>query len=220
MRNRTKGAVAAAAGAALLVGGGTFALWSDSADVAGGTITNGTLDVTASAITWTDVSPDRADSPHAITDLTTWRMVPGDVVEGTTEVEVTLVGDNLVAELGVTTVDAAALPEGIEVSYAYTVEGDGSTAVTGVLGEDSPVRFAANRTGQDAGDPENAAPTVVVGEDGTVTLTLAVTVTFDGSVTGTTSAEAETVLGALNPTLTQVRTGADFTPSAAPTVGP
>ena len=219
MRNRTKGAVAGVAGVALLLGGTTFALWSAQDSVAGGVITNGTLAVDAGEISWVDVSPDRTDSPHAITDIGTWRMVPGDVVEGTSAIEVTLVGDNLVAELGVGTTAPGDLPEGISVTYTVK-DAAGAVVATGALGEDAAVRFAASRQGQDAGDPENPAPTVVVDGDGTAGLTAVVTVTFDASVTGTTSAEAQTVLGDLDVTLQQVRTGADFQPAAAPTVGP
>lgn len=219
MRNRTKGAVAGVAGVALLLGGTTFALWSAQDSVAGGVITNGTLAVDAGEITWVDVSPDRTDSPHPITDTGTWRMVPGDVVEGTSAIEVTLVGDNLVAELGVGTTGPGSLPEGISVTYAVE-DATGTVLATGALGEDAALRFAANRQGQDAGDPENPAPTVVVDEDGTADLTAVVTVTFDAAVTGTTSAEAQTVLGDLDVTLQQVRTGTDFRPAATPTVGP
>ncbi|MBO0923061.1 alternate-type signal peptide domain-containing protein [Cellulomonas sp. zg-ZUI199] len=218
MKNRTKGVVAGVAGVALLAGGTTFALWSDSADVAGGTITNGKLDVEASALAWVDASPDRADKGHAISNLTTWRMVPGDVVEGTSEIDVTLVGDNLVAELGVDTTAAANLPTGMTVTYAVY---DGATTTdpvaTGALGKDSSLRFAANREGQAAGNPTNPAPTIVVGTDGTAELKVVVTATFSGTVTGTTSAGAATDLSKIGVTLTQVREGTDFT---APTTAP
>ncbi|NKU44191.1 alternate-type signal peptide domain-containing protein [Rhodococcus hoagii] len=48
MNKKTKGAIAAGAAAALLAGGaGSFALWSDSETLNGGTITAGTLTLTA-----------------------------------------------------------------------------------------------------------------------------------------------------------------------------
>jgi len=63
MNKKTKGIVAGAAGAALLLGaGGTFALWSDAEHVPGGTITAGTLDIKATETQWYDVSPDRQDA--------------------------------------------------------------------------------------------------------------------------------------------------------------
>ncbi|MBO0899659.1 alternate-type signal peptide domain-containing protein [Cellulomonas sp. zg-ZUI22] len=218
MKNRTKGVVAGVAGVALLAGGTTFALWSDSADVAGGTITNGKLDVEASALAWVDASPDRADKGHAISNLTTWRMVPGDVVEGTSEIDVTLVGDNLVAELGVdTTASDADLPAGMTVTYAVYDGATTTPVATGALGDDTSLRFAASREGQAAGNPTNPSPTIVVGADGTAELKVVVTATFSGAVTGTTSAGAATDLSEIGVTLQQVREGADFT---APTTAP
>src|SRR5690606_180399 len=116
MNNKTKGVIAGIAGLALLGGGTTFALWSDSATVAGGTITNGNLEVAAiGALAWVDASSPRVDEDHTI-DPATWRMVRGDVVEGTQGLGVALQGDNLVAEL---TVDApeAVLATGVTVTY-------------------------------------------------------------------------------------------------------
>lgn len=45
MKKKTTGIIAGAAGAALLMGGSTFALWSDSVDVPDSTITSGNLAV-------------------------------------------------------------------------------------------------------------------------------------------------------------------------------
>ena len=58
MNKLTKGAIATAAGIALLMGGaGTFALWNDSVGVNGGTVQTGTLDIdTTGTGTWKDVS--------------------------------------------------------------------------------------------------------------------------------------------------------------------
>ncbi|WP_410602946.1 TasA family protein, partial [Bacillus sp. SIMBA_008] len=47
MNKKLTGIVAGAAGAALLLSGGTYALWYDSAEAPGGTITAGNLDVAA-----------------------------------------------------------------------------------------------------------------------------------------------------------------------------
>ena len=44
-RRLTKGAIIGAAGLALLVGGGTFALWFDNEDIPGGTVNSGELDL-------------------------------------------------------------------------------------------------------------------------------------------------------------------------------
>ncbi|MFE5307525.1 SipW-dependent-type signal peptide-containing protein [Isoptericola sp. NPDC056573] len=63
MNTRTKGIVAGVAGAALLLGaGGTFALWHDQGQVAGGVIRAGHLKVQAEETQWFDVSPDGGDT--------------------------------------------------------------------------------------------------------------------------------------------------------------
>ena len=92
MKNRTKGVIAGIAGLALLSGGTTFALWQDNTNVTGGTITNGDLAVAATPITWVDNSADRPT--HPTVDLTTWKMVPGDTLVGTTTITTTMMPIN------------------------------------------------------------------------------------------------------------------------------
>ena len=68
-KNRRKGVTAIAAvvaGVVLLAGGSTYALWSDSDDVRGGTITAGDLDLKAFEAFSFDVSADRADSDSTV----------------------------------------------------------------------------------------------------------------------------------------------------------
>ena len=110
--------IAAMAGAALLVGGSTYALWSASAGFSGGTITAGNMNITAGEMTSWDVSADRIDlasdgatiataddvvlvgAPNGLPiDLTSWTIVPGDTVALVFPYEVTLKGENLVASL-------------------------------------------------------------------------------------------------------------------------
>lgn len=200
MKNKTKGVIAGVAGLALLTGGTTFALWSAEDDIDGGTITNGELGVVAvDAMVWRDVSDDRSDSPHVI-DPTTWRMVPGDVAQGTQYLTVTLVGDNLVANLSVDTT-AADLPDDVTLTYRLL---DGTTEVgTGEYGDDLTVRFAASAASQDVdGD------TVVIDAGGNKTLTVELTLTFDEAAEG--SMEDASVLDTLAVSLEQVRSGAGF----------
>jgi len=226
MRNKTKGVIAGLAGAALLTGGTTFALWQDEAAVAGGIITNGELSVVAGTVAWFDVSADRADAAaltgvlageegHAITDIDTWRLVPGDVVKGTFPLTVTLVGDNLVANLDVAT-DDAGLPTGAEapvVSYAL-VDSDGVEVATGSLGAaGTPVEFVANRAGQGAGTVTPGAGSIVVDADGTADFHVVVTV--DWSAEGSGATDASTMgdaidLGDIAVSLEQVRSGSGF----------
>ena len=164
MRNKTKGVIAGVAGLALLSGGVTYSLWSDSATVPGGTITNGNLDVAAiGALAWVDVSPDRADAGHAITDLATWRMVPGDIIEGTQGIGVALEGDNLVATLEVSSAtDPATFPTGISVTYDVL---QGATARSRRTSRSArPPRCASRPAGPGRRRVRrlNAPPTVVI----------------------------------------------------------
>ncbi len=65
MQNKKKGLVAAVAGAALLLAGGTtFALWSDDTTLAGGQAQTGTLSLNASTLDWALV--DAAGNRQAI----------------------------------------------------------------------------------------------------------------------------------------------------------
>ncbi|MBY6539920.1 alternate-type signal peptide domain-containing protein [Rhodococcus sp. BP-349] len=108
MNKATKGAMAAGAAALLLLGGaGSYALWSDTETVVGGDINTGTLDITASPGTWTNVS-----SGASIPNINAFRMVPGDTVRYTTNVLVTAIGNNLAANVTVGTVGGPTLVEG------------------------------------------------------------------------------------------------------------
>lgn len=88
------GAAAGALGVALLAGGGgTFAAWSDTATVAPGTVTAGTLAVEIDGGgTW-------AGADGTITDIAAYRIVPGDVLTYTLPVGVEVEGDHLEAQL-------------------------------------------------------------------------------------------------------------------------
>lgn len=105
MNKFTKGAIATGAGIILLMGGaGTFALWNDSASVAGGTIESGTLTIDAAAGapgagSWSDVS--NSSLPVSIDDIGEFLVVPGDVLEFTQSFVVGATGDNLEATLDV-----------------------------------------------------------------------------------------------------------------------
>ncbi len=211
MKSKTKGLIAGVAGIALLAGGSTFALWSAEATVAGGTITNGDLNVTAATpLSWVDTSADRTDAGHPIININTWRMVPGDTAEGTVAVDVTLIGDNLAAELDLTSTAPADL-NGLDLTYEVYKEGDTTTPVaSGSYGAPVALRFAANTTSQEATSPT----TIVVEEsDGTTTLTVVITASFTdmGAAQDRDDVNAVTALGDLAVSLTQVREDAGFT---------
>lgn len=96
MNKLAKGAIAGAAGIALLLGGaGTFAFWNSTAPVAGGTITAGDLLVEQDGATGT-----WSNQTGPIANIAAYRIVPGDVLTFTDTVDVTAVGDTLVATLG------------------------------------------------------------------------------------------------------------------------
>lgn len=115
MNSKMKGGAAGVAAAALLMGGTTFALWSDADTVNGGVVTAGNLDVAILDTAWFDVSADRVDRDtstvysgllaHSIADISTWRMVPGDTIQYEAGLDVALEGDNLAAELSVDGID-------------------------------------------------------------------------------------------------------------------
>lgn len=95
MNKLTKGAIAAAAGVALLLGGGgTLAYWNASTSVGAGTIQSGNLAVATSGTgAW-------KDADGAI-DLDTFRAVPGDKLTFTQDLTITASGDNLLFTVGI-----------------------------------------------------------------------------------------------------------------------
>lgn len=134
-RARTKAIVAVAAGAVLLLGGGsTLAYWSTSTTVSAGTVTSGDLNlVPAGAPAWTiQGALDAAPSP--VTDPTSVRIVPGDVLTLTQDVTVTLIGDTIAASLQVA---EGAIPAGLTTTVttagadaAHLTEADNGSTVT------------------------------------------------------------------------------------------
>jgi len=180
MNNKTKGVIAGIAGIALLGGGTTFALWSDSATISGGTITNGNLEVEAiGPLTWADVSSDVSGTPVAIANIANWRMVPGDTLEGSQDLDVQVEGNNLVANLLVDTTAVASLPDDVTVTYDV-LRGDDILADAVALGTDTPLSNVASGT-----------------------YTVVVRVDFDHDAVG--SKQDTTVLESIAVTLTQDR---------------
>lgn len=96
MNKLTKGAVALGVGTALMLGGaGTFAYWNQSVQAGGGTITAGNLELTAETGKWT--GPDG----QPIDDISKYRIVPGDKLTYTQDLNVTLEGSKIAANLTV-----------------------------------------------------------------------------------------------------------------------
>ena len=140
MNKLVKGAVATAAGVALLMGGaGTFAYWNDSVGITGGTITAGNLvvtDATPLSGVWT-VLKNGTGTATTITNIATFVASPGDKFTYTKSVTITATGDNLTATLalGAGSITAAgAVPTAASTALAaYLTKTAGITATgTGV----------------------------------------------------------------------------------------
>jgi alternate signal-mediated exported protein len=91
MNTMIKGSIAGATGIALLMGGfGTYALWSDSENLAAHTVQSGELDIATSAGVYDDANSAAANDWTA-----TDKMVPGDKVTYTQTFTVKGSGKNL-----------------------------------------------------------------------------------------------------------------------------
>lgn len=123
MNKLVKGSIAGAAGIALLLGGaGTLAYWNSSADLAGTTITAGTLTIEADGV---------ASAVHAADDSAVSLIVPGDVVEITQGVDISATGDNLKAALDIDTTGLVANDLSGQVSFNVQAFA-GAVEVTGL----------------------------------------------------------------------------------------
>ncbi|HWI44213.1 MAG TPA: alternate-type signal peptide domain-containing protein [Nocardioides sp.] len=159
MKKTTKGAVAAATGGALLLGGaGTLAFWSDSKDVGGGAIDSGTLSLTQE--TGQTCSAWTLDGGDAYTPGTTL-VVPGDAITRSCTYTVNATGEHLAADLGIESTSITGgndLADSLVPAATYTLDG--------VAAVDGDQITAAN--------------------DGDV-LVATISVTFDSAVTGLTA---------------------------------
>lgn len=138
MKKTTKGALAAAAAGALLLGGaGTIAYWSDSSTINGGTVDTGSLALSDADCDegWV-YAPENAGAGDPVTLL-----VPGDVISKGCTFTVSATGDNLEATL--TTPDSTPITsedaDTFEATVAATYDIDGSPAT-----DDTPITEANN----------------------------------------------------------------------------
>lgn len=208
------GASVAAAAAVMAIGAstGSSAAWSDSATANGGTITSGNLDVEVlNAGTWQDISADRTDKGHGI-DLDTFKIVPGDTIQGTYAVDAALQGDNLVAKLGMKNASTGApaadsllaATNGVKITYSL-VKADG-TAVDGAtdvaINTDSNVTFAS-ADNSNKGD----LPTLPTELDETADYNVVIKATFDEATPERVRVKTQAALSDMTVSLTQVRSG-------------
>ena len=97
MNKMAKGALAIGLGSALLLGGGgTLAVWNAEASSQAGTIAAGELGLTADNAVWTN------DAGQKI-DISSYRMVPGETITYTQDLNVKLAGDRMQAKVSLDT---------------------------------------------------------------------------------------------------------------------
>lgn len=166
MDTTLKGALAAGAAAVLLVGGaGTLAFWSDSETVTGTGISSGELKL------GTQVCADGWQLNG--TPFTTQLIVPGDTLTKSCTIDLIATGENIEADLALSTAAFAAsngLTDELDASAVFTVDGvpqttvdetdDGGALVTDEIGVaitvDFPFGLAADNDSQDLDATLNA----------------------------------------------------------------
>jgi len=123
MNKLVKGSIAGGLGVVLLLGGaGTLALWNQTAVVSGGNVTAGVLTIAADATasTWTDISSDVVtqtgfSAGKPISDISAYKIVPGDKIKFTKTVTINATGTNLKGKL---TFDPATIVAGTGTASA------------------------------------------------------------------------------------------------------
>lgn len=106
MNRLVSGAVAGAAGIALLLGGaGTFALWNDATTASAGVVASGTLSIATPSGdgTWTNTSAGGVTTTIPTSRLSSHPLVPGDTLTFRQSVDVVADGQGLTALLGIDT---------------------------------------------------------------------------------------------------------------------
>lgn len=147
MNKLAKGAIAGAAGVALLLGGaGTFAYWNSSVGVAGGTVTAGDLKIVDDGTpgVWKDHNGNTID-------IATYKIVPDETITYTDDLTVTAVGNNLTATLALADNAITAKTPGKPVDdqlASYLTKSATMTATgTGISGAGPTYTVTAGATG-------------------------------------------------------------------------
>ncbi len=167
-----RGVVAAGLGLALMTGvGGTFAYWQQSTNMGTGNITAGNLSLAVSGSAWYDctangtaAATDTTTSPvglsgcSAISDIATFRMVPGDKLKYVATATPTLVGNNIKADL---TATVPATGGGSDLAQWLTIGAGISGTGSSLTAADSGVAHTAIVSVQ--------LPSTVTNQDGATT---------------------------------------------------
>jgi len=183
MKKVTKATIAAVAAGALLLGGaGTVALWQSTDTVDAGQIDTGHLNLTLGTDgQWSDISD--AAAPEPITNVSDFKLVPGDTVKFTQTASIAAAGKNLQGALTVGTLDA--IPASLTGQVAVTVAADASAA--GLVKNGNVISFA---------------------DEGNYDVPVSITVAFAEGTTGSTPSstmDQSIDLSNLSLTLDQVR---------------
>ncbi|WP_010203883.1 alternate-type signal peptide domain-containing protein [Salinibacterium sp. PAMC 21357] len=191
MNKLVKGSIAGAAGIALLLGGaGTLATWNSSAAVTSAAtgITAGTLEITPTS----GVSTDgwKVGTPGTGINISTFKIVPGDVLTFTKTFDVAAVGNNLTA--------TAALGTG-------AITAASAAATGGPLAQDTALATTLTNNASFAFTVDGSASPTVTANTNTKKIVVTVTLTYPkGAVTvGNDSKLGAVNLGAFAVTLTQ-----------------
>lgn len=211
-----------AAAAPLLVGlliagasaGGTYALWSASASASLGDITAGNLRLVSMETTWSQVTPGTGTAEELPLTGTPadFRVMPGDIIRITQNVESYLQGDNLTAGLAVnyaTGSDAAQDVEDGLIALSFHIEDEAGVQVAPVSGTApfGTTLAVGGLTGTDQG----------VVEDWKVVISAEILGDYDW-VDGETldDAPAQWAAGNIVVTLEQLRAGAGYAEGETP----
>ncbi|MDR2931352.1 MAG: SipW-dependent-type signal peptide-containing protein [Propionibacteriaceae bacterium] len=163
-----------------------------------------------------------AISGHPITSLGTWMITPNDTVLVSMPLNVTMKGDNLVADLTMDTTGLVGKITNKDMVYQAAIFGDDGKQIGTVQTLDTATgnaalkvaTFQANGDGQNSGqDDKDSAGALVptVGVDGTASVTLVIFGHFaDKTPQDASSYAATDALGSIPVALTQVRSGTDL----------
>ena len=119
MKKTTKGTIAIAAAITLLLGGaGSLAYWQESASISASNFSTGELKVAVDTTAVWTVTKYGSSTPTPISDISTFKMVPGDTVTYAVGFTTTAAGTNLKASAAVTGGAVTGLPTGVSSATA------------------------------------------------------------------------------------------------------
>ncbi|WP_300404753.1 alternate-type signal peptide domain-containing protein [uncultured Nocardioides sp.] len=189
MRNSIKAALAATAGAGLLLGGaGSLAYWNDATEVQPDTtLTSGTLDLGAPTCASWKLDDDSDFTPASDT------IVPGDSLTRTCQFQISATGDHLTAQLSanVPSMPDSALEDELAFTAVYEIDTDATD----------------DGTGETTVDPDAGAVAFSDADDGSyLRVEFTVDFPFGASVDNDSNGAVSAQLDAITVTATQTNT--------------